>query len=402
MTPEQILEPIKKEFGSVLAAVPEMQKRQKEMDDALKAADTRMTEELKKRDDAINDLLARLQRGEQITQDKDEPGFHLDGRGTIRPRITKEFSDFVTKVFKNDVREMASGVGADGGFLIAPEYLWQLQTLLTAYGVARQEALVVPMSSNSLIFPNLVSSVQTYFITENQPATESFPTFSQVQLDAKTLVALTHISAQLLADSNIDLGSLLLDLFSRNIAYTEDFQTFVGTGAGADPFTGALLTSGTNVVQLSTGKTAFTDIHPDDLLAMTTKTPTPALPNAKFYMHRSIFDVVRKLKTTQGEYIVSQPTTSGAVTVGNVATLWGYPVVLVEVMPDTGSTAVNKPFILFGNMKHVLFGDRQSPEIARSEQFAFTKLQTFVRIHERFGVKTGRPDALTIAKTAAS
>lgn len=401
MTPEQILDPIKKEFGSVLAAVPAIQARQKELSDALETANTRLTDELKKRDDAIADLLARLQRGEQIKQDRDEPGFQLDGRGTVRPRISKEFSEFVTKVFKNDVRELSSSVGSDGGFLIAPEYLWQLQTLLTNYGVARAEALVVPMSSNSLIFPNLVSSVQTYFITENNPATESYPSFSQVQLDAKTLVALTHVSAQLLSDSNIDLGSLLLDLFSRNIAYTEDYQTFVGTGAGADPFTGALLVGGTNVVQLATGKTAFSDIHADDLLAMTTKTPTPALANAKFYMHRSIFDVIRKLKTTTGEYIVTQPGSSGAVTTGNVATAWGYPVTLVEVMPDTGATAANKPFILFGNMKHVLFGDRQAPEVMRSEHFKMNMLQTFVRVHERFGVKVGRPDALTVCKTAA-
>lgn len=390
---QEVLDTLKKDFGSVLNAVPEIKKRQEEHDTEREGLMLR----IKKQDDAIAELLERVARKERVVDDLAQPGIRIDARGKIQPRVSRDLSEYFVRVFKGtNVRELSEAVGADGGFLVPTERIPELVDLITNYGAYRRDALVVPMASNSQIWPSLAAGVNVYWIAENNAAVESFPTFANVQMDAKTLVGLSHVSAQLLEDATPDLGQLLVDLFARAIAQEEDHQGFAGTGAGADPFYGVLNVAGTNSVVKAATQTTFASITADDLLALQGAVASNLLTGAKYYMHRSIFDTIRKLKDTQNNYIWAPPTSEGP------GTIWGYPFELVEVMPNLAATAVSTPFVIFGNMRNAYLGDRHSLEIARSDQYAFNKLQTFIRIHERVAIKVALPQAFAVLKTAAA
>lgn len=392
---QELLGVLKNDFGSVLAAVPELQKRF----DEIIAENNGLKERTKKTESALEELSQRLARREKLVADPTEVGLGINPRtGRPEARVSRELAEYVIRIFKSPtaIRELSEAVGADGGYLVPQERVPELIQLITNYGAFRANALVVPMRSNSMIWPNLATGVTVYWTPENTATAESYPTFGQATMDVKTLVGLTHVSAQLLEDATPDLGQLMVDLFARAIAQEEDKQGFAGTGGGGDPFFGILYASGTNVVTMATGNTTFAQVTSDNLLDLQAAVPANMLANAKYYLHRSVFEVTRKIKDTTNNYIWAPPTSGGP------GTIWGYPYEFVEAMPSIAQTAVSKPFVIFGNLRNAYLGDRHALEVARSDQYAFNKLQTFIRVHERIAVKVAQPAAFGILKTSAT
>jgi HK97 family phage major capsid protein len=114
-------------------------------------------------------------------------------------------------------------------------------------------------------------------------------------------------------------------------------------------------------------------------------------------MHRTIFNLVRQLQYTSGEYIW------GAPTMGNdEGLLWGYPYTLVENMPSITDTGDGKEFIFFGNLMHYYIGDRQQMTIARSEHVGFAQDKVYLRVLQREGMAYALPETGLAIKTSAT
>lgn len=352
----------------------------------------------------IKELRQRVDSGARIDRDSGALVSRLDGRILATP--SREMCDFLVKATMKPreatnvaamERELSTSVGADGGYLIPQDRIPEILQLITAYGAARRNALMLPMKNNTRIWPTLVSGVNTYWIPENASFTESLPQFGQATITAKKLAGLCHWSSELFEDADSDLGAILMDLFARSMAQEEDHQFFTGTGAGADPFIGWLYDPSVNVVAMNTGDTTFNKINFDYLLAMQTATPTAGLVGAKYFLHRSVLAALQQLKETTGGYIMTPPTQGAA------GTIWGYPYEVVEIMPGTATVSpAGKPFVAFGNPKHIYFGDRKSLEVATSKDYAFRNDQVYMRLLERIGFKVALGAALTILKSAAS
>jgi len=166
----------------------------------------------------------------------------------------------------------------------------------------------------------------------------------------------------------------------------------------------------TSVNSVTLAGTTFAGLTADDLLDMIDKTPESVLDGAKFYMHRSILSIVRKLKaSTSGVYIFEGPQGDAP------ATIWGYPVVTTDVLPASTDTAANKKFIIFGNLKKgAIFGDKQSIQVKLLDEATITDTdgQTAInlaqqdciamRFVERVGYVLALPTAVTVLKTHAS
>jgi HK97 family phage major capsid protein len=138
--------------------------------------------------------------------------------------------------------------------------------------------------------------------------------------------------------------SFLASRVAEGIARAEDLAFFNGDGSPTyGSFTGLLQASDVNEVILA--GTTFASMDADDLLDMIDKTPSGALANAKFYYHRTIKSIIRKLKDQELRYIYQAPSEGGP------ATVWGYPEVLVEAMPDKTDSAADTSFVLFGDLR---------------------------------------------------
>jgi len=139
-------------------------------------------------------------------------------------------------------------------------------------------------------------------------------------------------------------------------------------------------------------------------------TPQGALANGKYFMHRSVRSIIRKLKDNEGRYIYQEPGGS------EPATLWNKPVVLVEAMPAAGDSAEDTPFVVFGDLKKAYYLGTKATGVKMDvateatirnvadddDLHLFSQDMTAVRFVERIGGVGVLENAVTVLKTAAA
>lgn len=297
-------------------------------------------------------------------------------------------------------RAMNEGTAADGGTIVPEEFVPTLLRFIETYGVTRQYARVIPMAREEMRFPKLTNGVAVYWPGENAAINESQPSFGDVLLKAKKLAALVPASSELVEDSVIAIATLLASLVGEAMGKEEDRVAFMGDITGlSDPFDGVLFDSTVQSVVMDSGDTLYSDLNADYLLSMTTAIPTSATAGARYFFHRTVFNIVRTLKDQQGNYIFNPP--AGTVP----GTIWGYPYTLVETMPTTAVLLANQPdtpFVIFGNLQNLYFGDRMNITAAVSPHFKFNLDQLYFRYIERFAIKVAMGAGLCTLKTSAT
>jgi HK97 family phage major capsid protein len=299
--------------------------------------------------------------------------------------------------------------GGKAGYLVPDELKAEILRIAEKqYGLARREMLYLPFSGpgNSRTVPTLASTISVTWTGEKVAKSSSQPVFGIVTQTLKKLAVIIPMSEEILEDSLINLTTLLGELVAEAISKEEDLQFFVGTGS---PWTGILKNTSVNIVTMGTGDTSFLNVDADDLLDMQDATPTGAFAGAKYYMHRSIFNVLRKLKDDDGNPIFQRATES------TPGLLWEKPYELSDAFPAKGDTAEDTAFILFGNLKQgAIFGDKQQIRVKMLDQATITDTDgettvnlaeqdmVALRFVERVGYVVSLPSALTVLKTATT
>ena len=311
----------------------------------------------------------------------------------------KQFITFVRDVANNRVKDLVTTVNestqSEGGYLVPVEFIPTLAKMLEVYGFGRQYCTVIPMKGESLKFPKLTGGLQTYWIGEGQTIPKTAPTFGEVNMTAKKMALMVPLTSEILEDSSIEIANLIATLIAQAIAKEEDRVILVGKALNA-PWDSVMWDASVPNVSLPATKTAISDLNADviaDLIASMTPLQSE---NARFMCHRTVFNVLRKLKTTTGEYIYNAPTEANA-----PGTIWGYPITINETMPNISASAADVPFLFFGNPKHIYLGDRRKMTVAQSPHVGFAEDKLFVRVTERIGYTIAMPEALRVLRTAA-
>ena len=235
-----------------------------------------------------------------------------------------------------------------------------LRIAQTQFGLARRDMFYLPFSGpgNSRTIPTLGTSVSVFWTGEGAKKRSTQPKFSLVTQTLKKLAAIVPMTEEILEDSLIDINALLGQLFAEAIAKEEDIQFFMGTGS---PWTGILNLGTVNIVNQASGDASQVTI--DDLIDMEDATPTGALNGSKYYFHRTILSVLRKLKNLNGDYILI-PSANG-----KPGTLNGYPYETSDAFPALNDIGTGDAFILFGNLKQgAIFGDKQQIRVKLLDQ----------------------------------
>jgi len=239
------------------------------------------------------------------------------------------------------------------GYTVDAELDAEIRLLQGQYGVARRNMELLTLSKHSYKANELATDLTVAWVGEGSSMLSTQWVTGQNELSLQKLYAIITFTNELLEDTEIDLFRFASERVAEGMAYKEDLAFFRGDGSATyGSFTG-LLASETVNVETMTG-TTFASLTADDLIDMVDATPIGALGGAKFYMHRSIMSIVRKLKTsTTNDYIYQRPSESGP------ATIWGYPVELVEAMPTISDSADDTAFIIFGDLKKgCIFGQK--------------------------------------------
>lgn len=389
---------------------PETKEIQKQLQTLLQKETSGMKQEV------IDEVTEKVNQflKEQKKMKETKSGDYQDEVADKKKRISEKARGLAEAVIKKDetkLKEMTTDSSGDpyAGYTVDSELSAEIRRLITEYGVARREMMNVALSKHSYKANNLATDVSVYWVDEAGSISSTEATFGQENLELKKLATIATMTSELLEDTEIDLSGFLLERVAEGMAQKEDEAFFKGDGTPTyGSFTGLLNNSNVNETTMS--GTTFGSMTADDLITMVDDTPQGALRNGKFYMHRTIMSIVRKLKDDNGMYIYQAPSQAGP------ATIWGYPSVMVEAMPDKDASAAGTSFVLFGDLrKACIFGYKGGGIEAKrfdagtvrntsddGDINLITSDREAIRWTERVGMITIVPKAVTKLTTAES
>jgi HK97 family phage major capsid protein len=203
--------------------------------------------------------------------------------------------------------------------------------------------------------------------------------------------SLVTLSNELLADSAMDVVSILTEQLSYGTNYEIDKQSLAGTGA---PTSGLMKgIAGTSLV-LGTGSANFSMLVGDNFSDAISKLSQGYLNGAKWVVGKTAKHYIRTLKDSNGAYIFQQPSA------GRSATLWEYPVLESEHAP---ANAVSTVAALFGNLKNYVIGRRLGAMVLEADPYGlFTTYQTRFRMVTRWAFSIGNSAAFVTINTPSA
>lgn len=295
---------------------------------------------------------------------------------------------------------------AQGLYLCPYEWYAKLFEIPQAFGIARRDCLVIPMTTKIMYINSLSVRPSTSWIDAQvdltyREKTVTKPKFDQVYLKPVVQNAIVVWEEELLADATPPLVQLITRLVATSFARGEDNALFNGNGGFG--IGGIFNAAGIVPITMGAGDTDFSNIDANDLLDMIDKVDAMcSASTGKFYFHPNTLTHLRKLTNANGQYIWNAPAANAP------GTIWGKPYETSCVLPDNGDSAPSTSFVVYGNLKEaVAFGDRQRLTIKLLTEatiddisLAQYNLQA-LRFHERIDIKVVLPDLIAVLETAA-
>jgi len=287
-------------------------------------------------------------------------------------------------------RAAAEGTNSAGGYLVPEQFLNDLVALREQYGTVRQNAHVIPMTSNTLSWPKRGTAPTVYYPGEGGQITESSPTVDVINLAAKKLATLTYLSSELAEDAAaIAVGNWVAEEIAWRFAYAEDlnfvsgdgtatYGTFVGVKAAMTALNGTLTQAAGYVA--ATGN-LWSEFTLSDFAKCVGTLPVYAeTPRTAWYVSKAFWGGCM-LPLALGQGGVSAMDAAN----GIPRSFLGYPVRFLQTLPK--ANADSTLMAIFGDLyQAVALGDRREVTIATSEHYRFAYDQIAIRGTERIDI----------------
>jgi HK97 family phage major capsid protein len=211
----------------------------------------------------------------------------------------------------------------------------------------RNEVRVIPMARDILKAPTLATKPKVVWTAENAVKSTTTAAFYEATLTVKKMAAIMYASDELIEDSTeIDVVSLIVDLFSEAIGQEED--RVIWRGNGTTQPTGIVVAQAAGTIA---GITCVGNLSFNNIITLMYALPKKYHRSAKFYVHRTNIAELRKMQDTAGKYVWSDPAAPSL-----PPNIYGYPVV--------ESNELGEDQIYFGDLKQAYwFGDRKKMSV---------------------------------------
>jgi HK97 family phage major capsid protein len=370
---EQIMERAEARSGRPAKNAAEL----KEFDAAMNRVDvlSKQISELERRDAANRQTLMNTHQpmaGEQTADERrrafnawtrgglpiksDERDVALARAAGLDPRESSLIFDL------NETRAMGVGVSGGGDKAFPTTFISKLERARKAFGAVREVASVIRTGGgNPLRWPVSNDTGQTGArLAENTQVSAQDIAISEVVLDAyKYSSKLVLVSAELLADEDVDMESFIADALGERLGRIMNTEFTTGTGSSQP----------NGIVTASTlGKTAAatTVVTYAELVDLQHSVDPAYQPNAKWMFNFSTLAALKKLVDGEGRPLWQPSSDSG---MGEFpGTLLGKPYVINQEMPSL--TAGSKA-ILYGDFKKYLVREVKDVTLLRlNERYA--------------------------------
>jgi len=280
------------------------------------------------------------------------------------------------------------GDNARGGALVPEEFVATLVNLREEYGVFRRETMVLPMSSDKLIWPRKTGDISGSWVGEGMEIPEDNATFDNLTLVAKKRAVITRVSSELSEDAVISLAEIVTQDVARDFALSEDKAGFVGDGTSTYAGIVGIATKleGDNAlaghVTAKASHDTLEEVDAADIARVIGALPQFASINAKFYCSQQAYAMIfeRLLIGAGGNTwsdVNGRPTPSYA----------GYPIVISQVLENSLSTINGTHMLLFGDLSMATkLGDRRQITLSTSDQAYWKYDQIGIRATQRIDI----------------
>ena len=294
-------------------------------DEEKEAFDTKKAE-IQKLDETIR-AFEETQRMEAYKQ---------EGKSEEEQRSVEEQRALDEKAFLEFLRgeERALSVSDNGGIIptsISDRIIVKVKELSNIFNYAD-----VYYVSGDLILPKYdeaSSSIGAAYVDDLTELTEGTGKFTTIKLENFIIGSLAKISKSLMNRTDFDLVSFTVDRVAMAIAEKLDKECILGTTSKMKG-----VVSAANSVTTASA----TAITADELIDLQMTVPSVFHANAKWIMNRKTLAAIRKLKDSDGNYLLNRDITNGF-----GWTLLGNEVLVDENMADIASAAVT---VVYGDL----------------------------------------------------
>jgi HK97 family phage major capsid protein len=325
-----------------------------------------------------------------------------------RPSNVRNRKELLQKL--ENIRTFQNSFGSEepssGGFLIPEIMRSELLQLAIEDSIVRSRATVIPMSTLRVPIPtvddtshvsSLFGGVQFYWAEESGSLTESTAKFGKVSLDAKKLTGFFKVPNELLTDAPAFSGWFDTRI-PAGLAWAEDVAFMTETGAGAP--LGFINCPASVQVAKESGQSSGTIVW-ENIVKMYARMLPTSIKNSVWIVAIDAFPQLATMALSVGTgggpvWMGGYGNSSGADT--PPMTILGRPVIFTEKVPALGTTGD----INFTDLSYYLIGDRQSVEVAASDQAFFQNDQTAYRIIQRVDGRPWLQSALTPHNNSAN
>lgn len=232
-------------------------------------------------------------------------------------------------------------------------------------------------TSGQIRIPKLSAGTTPGWYAENEQITDDDVDFDELVLlpsTMKSVKILTKYSNELSRQSVIALDAALKDRLVGDVARTIDAQMYSASGDGVATPKGMFAWAGTQTLAVGAALDLDT-LHDAEALALAENVDPTRL---RWFMRSREFVELRKLKDTQGRYLIQpDPTEAGAYR------LLGHGVTITNRIPDTtGGTPTARAAL--ADMSQVAVARDQAPSVKVLDQTFGDYDQQAIRVTARF------------------
>lgn len=287
-------------------------------------------------------------------------------------RAAAEGQSAVTKAISETVGTSAGALGS----MIPEEWAAEISQNFTTFGELAAAAKIVPMTRQTLNYPQYVNGITGAFIGAGTTITSGAPSAVNTTLTAKKVAGFTIYDKEFLADADANVAASVTRDISENLARAFEYALCSGNGTD-DSTNGAItgiLNAATNVVTAATGAgSAFSGAVTKLNLATLIDSITADIQGeGLFVMHKTLRPLIRALAENSA-YV--------GVINADASRIFGYRVIYVSgaSMPTLSQTATGTKFLAFIDSSALIIGMRSGVEITTSTDALFQQDQVAVK-----------------------
>lgn len=265
------------------------------------------------------------------------------------PLVLSEYNAYVASAWQEVSKANYQNVttAADGGSLVPdPEFIAEVERLTDEYGTASRLATIRRTDRDSV---TLLSGTNEISFTATDEATAQNATkltYASATAALKKFIATLIMTSEIVEDSAIDIFADAANEVARARAKLFDQLVFTDSTYG-------LLSADTgDTYKTQTVGAALSNFDFDDCMNAMYKVVSSARKNGRFYMHPTVWNTLRQKKAGDGSNS-SAVYYAGSPLEGVTPTIDGYPVELVDVLPESGDITSNEAFAVFGDLSRV-------------------------------------------------